>query len=79
MTEKLTTRAAIEHVLKGKRRPMTVPAIFEEAMPLTALAGKTPKQTFYSVIHSEKRKADGVVVQTGRGLFKLNPKRRKAA
>jgi hypothetical protein len=46
---------------------MSVPAIFEEAMPLTALAGKTPKQTFYSVVHSEKRKADGVVVQVGNG------------
>jgi hypothetical protein len=43
MTEKLTTRAAIEHVLRGKRKPMTVSAIFDEAMPLTALAGKTPE------------------------------------
>ena len=77
MTTKLTTRAAIEHVLTGKRKPMTVSAIFDEAMPLTALAGKTPKQTFYSVVHSEKRKDDGVVVQVGRGLFKLNPKRRR--
>ena len=56
---------------------MSVPAIFDEGMPLTALAGKTARQTFYSVIHSEKRKADGVVVQTGPGLFKLNPKRRR--
>jgi HB1, ASXL, restriction endonuclease HTH domain len=77
MTEKLTTRAAIEHVFNGKRKPISVPAIFEEAFPLTGLAGQTPKQTFYSIIHSEKRRPDGVVVQVGPGLFKLNPKRRR--
>ena len=37
MTEKLTTRVAIEHVLTGERKPMSVPAIFEEAFPLTGL------------------------------------------
>ena len=66
MTEKLTTRAAIEHVLTGKRKPMSVPAISDAAMPLTALAGKTPKQTFYSIVHSEKRRPDSVTSRSPR-------------
>ena len=77
MTEKLTTRAAIEHVLTGKRKPMSVPEIAEAGLPLTGLTGKTPRQTFYSVTYSESRRPDGVVVQVGRGLFKLNPARRR--
>jgi hypothetical protein len=40
MTEKLTTRAGIEQVLTGKRKPMTVPEIAEAALPLTGFAGK---------------------------------------
>jgi hypothetical protein len=40
------------------------------------LKGKTPGQVFYSTIYSESKKPDGLVVQTGRGAFKLNPKRR---
>jgi hypothetical protein len=32
---------------------------------------------FYSTIYSESKKAGGLVVQTGRGEFKLNPNRRK--
>ena len=79
MTEKLTTRAAIEHVMKGRRKPMSVPEIAELAIPLTALKGRTPRQTIYSIVHTEKRRADGVVVQTGPARFKLNPKRRKAS
>lgn len=44
------------------------------------LKGKFPKQTFYSVLYSENKKPDGLVVKVGEGAnFKLNPKRRKAA
>jgi hypothetical protein len=65
--------------LRGKRR-MTVGQITEAALPLTALKGKTPKQTFYSVLYGEAKKTDGLVVKAGDGgVFKLNPKRRKAA
>ena len=75
----LTTKQAIEHVLRGRRKPMRVPAIIEAGVPLaTSLKGKTPGQTFYSVIYSESKKADGLVEQTGCGQFKLNPKRRRA-
>lgn len=74
----MTTKEAIEHVLAGRRKPMRVPAIIEAGVPLaTSLKGKTPGQTFYSVLYSESKKADGLVVQTGRGEFKLNPKRRR--
>jgi hypothetical protein len=57
---------------------MRVPAIIAAGVPLaTGLRGKTPGQVFYSTLYSEPKKADGLVVQTGRGEFKLNPKRRK--
>lgn len=63
-------------VMKGKRRPMRVPAIIAAGVPLaTSLKGKTPAQTFYSMLYSESKKADGLVVQTGKGEFRLNPKR----
>lgn len=75
----LTTKQAVEHVLKGKRRPLRVPQIIEVGVPLTTLKGKTPGQTFYSVLYSESRKADGLVVQAGRGEFKLNPQRRRSS
>jgi hypothetical protein len=39
---KLTTKAAIEKVLAGKRK-MTVAQIADAAIPLTALKGKTPQ------------------------------------
>lgn len=75
----MTTKQAVEHVLTGKRKPSTVTEIANAAIPLTNLKGATPKQTFYSVIYSESKKPDGVVTQVGRGQFKLNPKRRRAA
>jgi hypothetical protein len=75
----MNTKQAIEQVLKGRRRPMRVPEIIEAAVPLaTSLRGKTPGQTIYSVLYSEAKREDGLVVQTGRGEFKLNPKRRRA-
>jgi hypothetical protein len=79
MSDKLTTKQAIEHVLNGKRK-MRVPAIIEAAVPLTGLSGKTPGQTIYSALYSESKQADGRFVQVGKGEFKLAPKRvRKAA
>jgi hypothetical protein len=74
----MSTKQAIEKVLKGRRKPMRVPEIIEAGVPLTSLKGRTPGQTFYSVLYAESKKADGLVVQTGRGEFKLNPKRRRA-
>jgi hypothetical protein len=56
MSDKLTTKQAIEKVLRGGRKPMRVPAIIEAAVPLTALAGKTPGQTIYSVLYAENRR-----------------------
>jgi hypothetical protein len=59
-------------------KPMRVTEIIEAGVPLaTSLKGRTPGQTFYSVLYSESKKADGLVVQTGRGEFRLNPKRRR--
>jgi hypothetical protein len=77
---KLTTKQAIEKVLAGRRKAMTVAEIADAAIPMTNLAGKTPKQTFYSVLYGEAKKADGLVVKVGPGgTFKLNPKRKTAA
>jgi hypothetical protein len=79
-TQKLSTKQAIEKVLTGKRKRMTVAQIADEAIPLTNLKGATPKQTFYSVLYGENRKKDGLVIKVGPGgTFKLNPKRKSAA
>lgn len=75
----MTTKQAIEQALKGKRAPMRVPAIIEAAVPLSNLKGKTPGQVVYSVLYTEAKRDDGLVIQTGRGEFKLNPKRRKTS
>jgi hypothetical protein len=76
---KLTTRQAVERVLTGKRTAMSVAAITEAALPLTSIKGATPKQQFYSLLYSEAKKADGLVVKVGPGgTFKLNPKRKAA-
>jgi HB1, ASXL, restriction endonuclease HTH domain len=74
----MTTKAAIEAVMKGQRKPMKVRQIIDAAVPLSRLAGKTPGQVVYSVLYSESKRPDGLVVQTGRGEFRLNPQRRKA-
>jgi HB1, ASXL, restriction endonuclease HTH domain len=74
----MTTKQAIEQVLSGRRKPMRVPAIIEAAVPLSNLSGKTPGQTVYSVLYSEAKREDGLVVQVDRGTFKLNPNRRRA-
>ena len=75
----MNTKQAIAKVLAGKRNGMGVPAIIEAGVPLAmSLKGATPGQTFYSVLYSEAKKPDGLVVQIGRGMFKLNPKRKKA-
>ena len=75
---KLTTKQAIEKVLTGQRKPMTVAQITEATLPLTNLMGATPKQVFYSVLYSENKRPDGLVTKAGKGgQFKLNPKRAK--
>jgi hypothetical protein len=75
----MNTKQAIEHVLKGKRNGMRVPAIIAAGVPLaTSLKGKTPGQTFYSVLYSESKKADGLVVRTAKGTFKLNARRARS-
>jgi hypothetical protein len=78
-TTKLSTKAAIEKVLAGKRKPMTVAEIAEAVVPMTNLGGKTPKQTLYSILYAGNKKPDGLVKKAGDGgVLRLNPKRRKA-
>ena len=78
MSDKLTTKQAIEQVLAGKRKPMTVSEISAAAIPLTNLRGATPQQTIYSILYAENKKPDGLVVKAGKGgNFRLNPKRKK--
>ena len=78
MTTKVSTRQAVEQVLTGRRKPMRVPAIIEAAVPISRPGGKTPGQTIYSLLYAESKRDDGLVVQTGSGEFKLNPKRRRS-
>ncbi len=68
---KLTAKAAIEQVLAENGGPMRVPEIVQQAVPLTALSGKTPGQQIYSVIYSEAKKEDGLFEKVGRGAFVL--------
>ena len=59
---------------------MTVAEIAEASIPMTNLKGATPKQTLYSVLYAENKKADGLVKKAGDGgVFRLNPRRRKGA
>jgi len=53
---KLTKKQAIRTVLAESGEPMTVAAIIEAAVPLTALGGKTPGQTIYSVLYGEAKR-----------------------
>jgi hypothetical protein len=76
----MTLKQAVESAMKGKRRPMTVAEIAEVALPLAELRGAPPKQTLYSILYAENRKADGLVERTGKGTFGLRrTSRRKAA
>jgi len=74
----VTTKQAIEQVMIGKRKPMTVAEIAEAAIPMSNLASATPKQVIYSVLYSENKRPDGLVTRTAKGTFRLNPNRRKA-
>jgi hypothetical protein len=68
-----------ETAVPRQRSRVRVPAIIAAGVPLaTSLRGKTPSQTFYSVLYSESKKADGLVVQVERGTFKLNPRRARS-
>lgn len=71
MAEKLTTKRAIERVLMAAGRPMKVSEIIEAAVPLTALSGKTPGQTVYSVLYAEAKKPDGLFERVSAGTFQL--------
>ena len=56
----MTTKQAIEEVLRGKRNGMRVPAIIEAGVPLaTTLKGKTPGHVFYSVLGVEEGRRAG--------------------
>lgn len=79
MRTRLTTKQAIEKVLTGRRKPMAVAEVADAAIPLSNLNGATPKQVIYSVLYSENKREDGLVIRTGKGEFRLNPKRRKVA
>ncbi len=71
--KKLTAKAAIEKVLTDNGKPMKVPEIIEQALPLTSLGGATPGQTIYSILYAENRKLDGLFTRVGRGEFGLTP------
>ena len=58
----------------GGKMKMKVKEIIEAAVPLTALAGKTPGQAVYSVLYTEAKRPGSVFKQTGKGEFKLDRK-----
>ena len=75
----MTTKQSIERVLSGRRKPMSVGEIFEQAFPLTTgLKGRTPKQTYYSILYGEAKRPDGLVTKVDGEGFKLNPQRRSS-
>ena len=70
----LTTKQAIEKVLADNGGKMRVTEIIAAAVPLTALAGKTPGQQIYSALYSDAKKPGSVFKQTGKGEFRLDRK-----
>jgi hypothetical protein len=77
--DSMTGREAIEKILTGKRNPMPASEIAEQAAKIaTGLKGKTPKATLAALLYTEAKKDDGLVVKSGKGTFKLNPKRKTA-
>ena len=76
----MTLKQAVEAAMKGKRRSMTVSEIADAALPhATSVKRATPKQQLFSALYLEAKRQDGLVERVGKGEFKLNPKRRKAA
>lgn len=75
----MTLKQAVETAMKTKRgRSMTVNEIADAALPLaTSVKGATPKQQLYSILYGEAQRQHGLVERTGKGEFKLNPKRRR--
>lgn len=75
----MTGKEAIEQVLTGKRKPMPAKDITAAAQEIAQLGGKTPEATLAAILYTQAKRDDGLVLKTGRGEFKLNPKRRKDA
>jgi hypothetical protein len=77
--KKLTTKEAVAAVLgKAGGGPLGMPEIIKLAVPMTALAGKTPGQVVYSTVYSEAKKPDGLFVKVGRGQIALRDGKPKA-
>lgn len=68
---KLTAREAIYKVLHSAGKPMKVPDIIKAGVPMTALSGATPGQTFYSVLYAEAKKPKGIFQRVSKGTFKV--------
>jgi HB1, ASXL, restriction endonuclease HTH domain len=76
-SKKLTTKEAVATVLgKAGGGPLGMPEIIKLAVPMTALAGKTPGQLVYSTVYSEAKKPDGLFVKLGRGQIALRDGKR---
>jgi hypothetical protein len=76
--KKLSAIEAVVKVLTDSGKPMRVPDIIKEAVPLTNLGGKTPGQTIYSVLYAEAKKKNARVKRVGRGEFKAVPQKAEA-
>jgi hypothetical protein len=50
---------------------MRVPDIIKQAVPLTALGGKAPGQTVYSVLYAEMKKPEPAFKRVDKGTFAL--------
>lgn len=77
--KKLTTKAVAAVLGKAGGGPLGMPEIIKQAVPMTALAGKTPGQVVYSTVYSEAKNPDGMFVKVGRGQIALRDDKPKAA
>jgi hypothetical protein len=63
---------------QGEAQRHARPRHHQRRRPADVAQGEDAGQAFYSVLYSESKKPDGLVVQVDRGMFKLNPKRKAA-
>ena len=74
----MSTKEAIEQVSKGRGADAS-PGDHRGRRPARDVAyGEDAGSDVLLVLYAEAKREDGLVVQTGRGEFKLNPRRRRA-
>ncbi len=73
---RITGKLAVAQVLADGKPKKSKVICAEAAAIATELKGRTPEATLSALLATEAKKADGLVVRTKPGEFKLRPKRK---